>query len=76
MSRGPAKFRQADVTRAVRGMVAAGVDEARLRVRIDKAGTIDITVRGESETAGTDAGAERNPWDEVLTNGASGEKHA
>jgi hypothetical protein len=76
MSRGSATFRQAALTRAVRGMVAAGVDVARLRVKIDKAGTIDITVRSEGEAAGTVPGAERNPWDEVLVNGASSEKHA
>jgi hypothetical protein len=76
MSRGPATFRLADLSRAVRGMVEAGVDVARLRIKIDKAGTIDITVRSEGEAAGTDPGAERNPWNEVLVNGASGEKHA
>jgi hypothetical protein len=67
MSKGPAKFQQADLSRAVKGMVAAGADMARLRVRIDKAGTIEITVR-EGEAAGTDPDAD-NPWDEVLIDG-------
>ena len=38
MSRGPATFRQRDVTAAVKGANAAGLDIAR--VEIDKAGKI------------------------------------
>ena len=73
MSRGPAKFRQAELTRAVKGMVAAGIDETRIKVRIGAAG-IDITLRSKGEAAGTDDGAERNEWDEVLPN--DGKKNA
>jgi hypothetical protein len=63
MSKGPATFRQADLSRAVKAMRAAGVDVARLRVTIDKTGTIEITVRGGEGGKG-DAAAP-NEWDEV-----------
>jgi hypothetical protein len=63
MSKGPATFRQADLSRAVKAMRAAGVDVARLRVTIDKTGTIEITVRG-GEGGNGDAAAP-NEWDEV-----------
>jgi hypothetical protein len=76
MSRGPATFRQSDLSRAIKAVIeATGVDLSRLRVRGDSAG-FEITIRSEGEAAGTDPGAERNHWDEVLVNGASGEKHA
>jgi hypothetical protein len=58
--RQPSNIRQTDVTRAVRGVRAAGVDVAR--VKINKAGTIVI------ETAHGSGGAEIaaedwNEWD-------------
>jgi hypothetical protein len=71
MSRGPATFRQADLSRAIRAVIeATGVDVTRLRVRGDAAG-FEITVRdADSEgTAGTKPGngesAGPNEWDEV-----------
>jgi hypothetical protein len=71
-------FRKADLSRAIKAVIeATGVDVTRLRVRGDAAG-YEITVReaGGEGTAGTEPGAEHNPWDGVLGNGASGEKHA
>ena len=59
MARTPSAFRQADVTRAVKAVVAAGVDIAR--VEIDKLGKI-VIVTG-SERPGE--GAEANEWDRV-----------
>ena len=54
MARAPSNFRQQDVTRAIKGAVAAGVGIAR--VEIDKAGKIVIV-------AATATGA--NPQDDL-----------
>jgi hypothetical protein len=62
MSRGPSRFRQQDVTRAVKAMVAAGVDMACIRVEISKAGSIIVTANA-SEPRGEDR--EGNEWDRV-----------
>ena len=43
MARARSMFRQQDVTRAVKAVVKAGVDIARLRVEITKAGSIIVT---------------------------------
>jgi hypothetical protein len=48
MSRGPQTFRQGDVTRAVRAVVAAGVSVAK--VEVDKDGRIIVVVGGRAET--------------------------
>ena len=62
MLRAPSTFRQQDVTRAVKAVVAAGVDIAR--VEIDNTGKIAII-------ALTDGGkpATVNEWDTVLRHG-------
>ena len=49
MSRAPCTFRQADVTRAVKAVVAAGVGIAR--VEIDKSGKIVIVTGKPQEPA-------------------------
>ncbi len=57
MPRAPAIFRQGDVTRAVRAVVAAG--QAVARVEIDPNGKIIIVTVGELERT------EENSWDRV-----------
>jgi hypothetical protein len=57
MPRAPSTFRQSDVTRALKAVVAAGVGIAR--VEIDKSGKIVIVTSSEPE------GAEANEWDHV-----------
>jgi hypothetical protein len=56
MGRAPAIFRQGDVTRAVRAVVAAG--QAVARVEIDPNGKIVVVTVGE-----LDARKEENSWD-------------
>ena len=58
--RTPSAFKQRDLTRAVKAVVAAGVDIAR--VEIDKAGTIRI-ITVKAEPNGRDR--EGNEWDSI-----------
>jgi hypothetical protein len=62
MARAPSTFRQQDVTRAVKAMVAAGVDLARIRVEISNTGSITVTTNA-SEDRGDNR--EGNEWDRV-----------
>jgi hypothetical protein len=57
MARAPAIFRQGDLTRAVRAVVAAG--QAVARVEIDSNGKIVIVTASELERR------EENSWDRV-----------
>lgn len=66
MSRNPSTFKQADVTKAVKAVAAAGVEVAR--VEIDKAGKI-VIVAGKSGEA--NGGESANPWDTVLSDDAN-----
>jgi hypothetical protein len=62
MARAPSRFRQGDVTRAVRAVVAAGVPVRE--VTIDVSGQIRV-VAGEPAN---DARVRQNPWDAELSN--------
>jgi hypothetical protein len=62
MARAPSNFRQQDVTRAIKGAVAAGVGIAR--VEIDKAGKITIIATGAHEPCGKGR-EEANEWDNI-----------
>jgi hypothetical protein len=62
-------FRQRDLTRALRGAKAAGVDVAE--VRVTKDGTI-VIVPAQALTAA----AEANEWDEVVLGGSHGAHQA
>jgi hypothetical protein len=59
MARAPCTFRQADVTRAVKGAAAAGVHIAR--VEIDRAGKIVIIAAETTDQPGETT--EANEWD-------------
>jgi hypothetical protein len=61
MARSPATFRQQDLTRALRGAAAAGLNIAS--VEIDKSGKI-VIVPGSASDARCD-GREGNEWDSV-----------
>ena len=61
MPRAPSAFKQRDLTKAVKAVVAAGVDIAR--VEIDKAGRITIiTLKAEPNGQGRE---EANEWDSI-----------
>lgn len=53
-SRPPSTFRQQDVTRAVKAVVKAGVDIARVRVEITKAGSIIVSTGTDQQPAPQD----------------------
>jgi hypothetical protein len=59
-SRAPSAFKQRDLTKAVKAMLVAGVDIAR--VEIDRAGTIRIIMM-KAEPNGQSR--EENEWDDV-----------
>jgi hypothetical protein len=59
MGRASSRFRQTDVTRALKAVRAAGYGAAR--VLIDKTGRIEIATAPEGE-----GGDSRNSWDEAL----------
>jgi hypothetical protein len=60
MSRGPCTFKQRDVTKAVKAIVAAGGQVER--VEIDKAGKIIIVIAAKPKESASIA---RNEWDEA-----------
>ena len=61
MARGPATFKQRDVRAAVRAVVAAGVEVAR--VEVDKEGKITV-ITGKPQAAENDKGGP-NEWDTI-----------
>ena len=61
--RAPSSFKQRDMTRAVRAVVAAGVKVAR--VEVDKDGRI-VVVAKDAHTDSRPSGASPNPWDEAV----------
>jgi hypothetical protein len=59
MSRGPLIFRQTDVTRAVKAVIAAGLEVAR--VEVDSEGRI-VVIAGKPAP---DEGRGANEWDRI-----------
>jgi hypothetical protein len=62
MSRTPSKFRQQDVTRAVKAVEAAG--KTVRKVHIDAEGAIDIEVCGVDDPTRRDTGT--SPWEDRI----------
>jgi len=62
LSRRPSKFRQTDLTRALKGARAAGVEIVRFE--IDHDGRIIVVAALPTDENG-DVGEERNEWDAV-----------
>jgi hypothetical protein len=60
MTRRPSAFRQRDLTRAVKGVTAAGVGIAR--VEIDKAGKIIIIPGETTDQPGQPSGNDLDNW--------------
>jgi hypothetical protein len=63
MTRGPATFRQRDLTRALKATVAAGIEVAG--IEIGKDGKM-VIVAVKSEELLDEAANDVNPWNEVL----------
>jgi hypothetical protein len=61
MSRGPLTFKQTDLTRAVKAVVAAGVGVSRVEI---KDGTI-ILVPGKPTETDRQGATEPNEWDDA-----------
>jgi hypothetical protein len=61
MSRGPRIFKQTDVTRAVKAVVAAGVEVAR--VEVEKDGRIVVIAGKPESNRGESRGG--NEWDRL-----------
>jgi len=62
MSRHPASFRQSDVTRAIKGAIAAGFDVKRCE--IDRDGRI-VVASNDPAPAAIEAPKSDNPWDAI-----------
>ena len=62
MSRRPSTFRKTDLTRALRGARAAGIDIAHFE--IDKDGRI-IVVAAKTKEESDNVDGDRNEWDSV-----------
>jgi hypothetical protein len=63
MARGPCTFRQQDVTRAVKAVVAAGM--TLRRIEIDKNGKIVLDVSDVQTEGASGIQSQDNEWDTV-----------
>jgi hypothetical protein len=63
MSKGPQAFRRADLTRAIKGAVAAGIEIARAEIE-PQSGKI-VIVFGKSVASSTANSGELGGWDHI-----------
>jgi hypothetical protein len=70
MSRGPQRFRESEMRRAIKAARSAGIEIARIEVGPD--GRVSL-VPGKVDEVNDDG---FNPWDKVLTNAADKERAA
>jgi hypothetical protein len=63
VARAPSKFRQGDVTRAVKGAFAAGAQS--VRVEVDKEGKIAVVASKTGAELTIAVAGEANEWDSV-----------
>jgi hypothetical protein len=63
VARAPSKFRQGDVTRAVKGAFAAGAQS--VRVEVDKEGKIAVVASKTGAELTIAVAQEANEWDSV-----------
>ena len=63
MTRRPASFRQRDLTRAVKAVIAAGLHVAG--VKVSARGDIEVVTGDEPVQDSTRSRQERNEWDTV-----------
>ncbi len=61
--RGPCLFKESDVKRATRAVIAAGLEVAS--VQIDKTGSIVVTPAKRLQTEKDRSRAELNEWDRI-----------
>jgi hypothetical protein len=67
------RFRQSEITRALKAALAAGVEVDR--VEIEKDGRVNVVIC-KHKVLDFPAEGERNPWDEVLNHAANEKRPA
>jgi len=60
MGRGPSTFKEADLARALKAAMKAGVEHPRVTIRLRDGSELVV-----ESAKPADAGDEKNPWDEV-----------
>jgi hypothetical protein len=72
MGRGAAKFRQREVTRAVKALLAAGVEVARVEIGTD--GRIVVIAGSPQTQPAAEPAPGKNEWDEKYGTASSSSK--
>jgi hypothetical protein len=66
MGRGPCSFRQSDLTRAVKALVAAGVEVARVEIEPGRISIVPKGTGGQDDQEQSAECEEVNEWDGIL----------